>query len=896
MLKTTAGLAVAGVIGIGLGYGASELLRPIAPSGVVTQTMTETQTVATTVTAVTPVEEKRYTSCTTAGPLFAYVKDGRIVRVEPLWYTEEEGRQAGLPWKIEAGGKTFSPPLKYPPGIWAAAARRWVYDPARGKYPLKRIDWNPDGERHPENRGKSDYVRISWEEAYDLIAKEIKRVDAKYGPSAILTYHSPHPEWGSLHYFFSDHQRFWNLTGGHSELTQVPNSWEGWIMGASFVYGFFWSMGSPMEKDVLIDIMQNSTQIVLWATDPITVGLYAGNQAAPYFTWFKELGKQIVAVNPNLSYTAFWADKWIPVIPGTDTALAMAIAHVWITEGTYDKEYLDTHAIGFDEKTLPAEAPAKGSFKSYILGEQDGVPKTPKWAEKICGVKAREIKALAREWASKPTCLCALWSGACRTAYDYEWARMMVTLQAMQGFGKPGVNMWSGRPGAPLDPRQQGLPGYGDGGMNLVANESYDQFKNSIPQVITDGYIDKAILDPPVRWRGASWAVTGGLDNAFIPYEYPMPGMSEVKMIYQRGSSNLHQKADLTTWIKVYQSPKIEFVCVQAPCFESDCTYADIYLPVNTPFERNDITEPGKVGAYAEPLMGGARLAVYTQKCIESLWESKTDMQIYTDLAERLGVKDAYTEGNTEDDWLRKLYAVGKIPLSYEEFKKKGYYLFPFPSDYMQTVYDPQLRWFYQKPAIESPKEGLATPTGKLEIFSTKLFEKYGFEDLKAGIAAIPKYRESWEGRNSHPLVDKYPLQLLTPHPRFRQHGKYDQIPWMRELYKVKGPDGYEHEPIYMNPVDAKARGLKDGDIVRVFNGRGHILCGVSLTAKVVPGAVTASYGSWPDFVERGTYGSLDRAGNSNILTPLRPPEGIQEHSVNQAWNSVLVQVERWVG
>jgi len=894
MLKWTAGLAVAGAVGIGLGYGAGELLRPTTPiPGVVTKTETATTTVTGTVAPPPLEEEKRYTNCTTAGPVFAYVKNGRIMRVEPLWYTEQEAKEAGLPWKIEAGGKTYSPRLQYAPGPWGTAARRWVYDTTRGKYPMKRIDWDPNGDRHPENRGKSGYVRISWDEAYDIIASEIKRVGEKYGRSAILEYHSPHNEWGSLNYFFSSHFRFWNLTGGCTSLTQIPNSWEGWAYGATFVYGFFWSMGSPNETDVIPDIMQNSKQIVLWGTDSLTVALYDGNHSAYFWPWFKELGKKIIAVNPQLSYTAFFADKWIPVIPGTDAALAAAIAYVWITEGTYDQKYLDTHAVGFDEKTLPPGAPAKGSFKSYILGEQDGIPKTPEWAEKISGVKAREIKALAREWASKPTCLLALWSGACRTAYDYEWARMMVTLQAMQGFGKPGVNMWSGRPGAPKDLRQPGLPGYGDGGMNLVANKTYP---NLIPQLINDGLIDKAILEPPVRWIGGSWEITGGLDGAFIPHEYPMPGMSEVRMIYQHGSSNMHQKPDLTTWIKVYQSPKIEFVCVQAPWFESDCTYADVYLPINTPFERNDISEPAKVGVYAEPMCSGARIAVYQQKCIESLWESKTDLQVYTDLADRLGVKDAFTEGNTEDDWLRKLYAVGKLPMSYDDFKKKGYYLFPFPSDYWQTVYNPQLKWFYEK-QITKPEEGLKTPTGKMEIFSTKLFEHYGFEDLKAGIAAIPKYRQSWEGRYAHPLVDKYPLQLLTAHPRLRFHGKYDQLPWLRDLpfVKIKGPDGHEYEPILMNPIDANARGLKDGDVVRVFNDRGQILNAVKLTGKIVPGVVNVCYGSWPDFVEPGTYGSLDRAGNSNILTPLRPPIGIQEHALNQAWNSVLVQVERWV-
>ncbi len=249
-------------------------------------------------------------------------------------------------------------------------------------------------------------------------------------------------------------------------------------------------------------------------------------------------------------------------------------------------------------------------------------------------------------------------------------------------------------------------------------------------------------------------------------------------------------------------------------------------------------------------------------------------------MAERLGFKDKYTEGNTEDDWLRKAYATTNIPLSYEEFKKKGYYVWPYLSDYKPNK---QLQSFYENPQ----KYPLDTPSGKIEIFSQELFKEYGAHNPE--IPPVPHYIPEWEGRYTRSLVDKYPLQLLTRHPKFRFHGKFNDVSWLREIYKVKGPDGYEYEPIYMNPVDAEARGLKDEDIVRVFNDRGQILCGVKTTPRLIGKVVWISYGSWWDLLEPKP-GALDRGGEANFLTPGR---GMSEHHIGTAFNSTLVEVEK---
>jgi trimethylamine-N-oxide reductase (cytochrome c) len=829
--------------------------------------------------------EKRYTNCTTAGAIFAYVRDGRIIRVEPLHVEPEEAQL----WKVTVNGKTYTPPLKTPLLYWGTAARKIVYSENRVKYPLKRIDWDPHGGirlRRTENRGKSQYVRISWDEAFNILEHELKRVRETYGSSAVLATYSPHPDWGALHYFFSDFFRFWNLLG-HTPLVSSPMSWEGWVSGAAFMYGHFMEMGCIPSPDSLQDISENSELIVLWGVDSLTHNIYHGIDQALVYAFWKELGKKVILIDPYFNDTgAAYSDKWIPIIPGTDCALAAAIAYIWITEKTYDKEYLDTHAIGFDEEHLPTEAPPGTSFKNYILGISDGIPKTPEWAAGITGVPSRTIKELAREWASRPTALSCMFSGACRRAYAHEWTRFMVTLQTMQGLGRPGVCLMGAHTSlsGPYDHRQKGPRGYADGGMNLVTEPGIHikhapPFPhNPVSQLLAENILDKAIFDPPVRWRGGT-VFNPNAEFLLRERQYPESGASEVRMLWQRGSSHMCAP-EFNRDISLYKSPRFETIVVQAPWFDRSCRYADIVLPTTTNFERNDLTEPGKPGTFIPPTAVNMRLAVFHQKCIESVGESMTDLEIFAELADRLGIKDAYTEGNSEDDLLRKLYGLTNIPMSYEEFKEKGYFVWNALPDYKPCK---QLKLFYEDPQ-NNPVE---TPSGKIEIFSRTLFRYYGADNPE--IPPVPHYIPDWEGRYSQPLVERYPLQLLTVHPKFRFHGKYDDVSWFNEIYKVRGPDGYEYEPIYMNPADARARSLKNGDIVRVFNARGQILCGVRTTERFLQGVVWVAYGSWYDPLE-DRPGAIDRAGNSNFLTPAR---SMSAHHIGFAFNSVLVEVEK---
>ena len=816
---------------------------------------------------------KRHTACSTAGPLFITTRDDRIVRVEPMQFDSEEVDS----WEIKKNGKTYRPPLTQGILPWGLDFKQITHSDERVGYPMKRIDWDPNGERNTQNRGISDFERISWDEAFDIIETEMKRLIDEYGPSALASGYSPHPEWGELHYFFSDWFRFWHAVGS-TELDTTPISWEGWAAGATFVWGFWQAMGFPPSTDTLQDTTESSELIVLWGADPMFHTVYTGLDEARLWQYWKNLGKKVIAIDPLCNEIAqAAADRWIPINPGTDSALALAILNVWMTEGTYDKEFLDTHAIGWDEEHMPEGAPANLSMEAYVMGRAaDGVEKTPEWAAKITGIPARTIRALAREWAAKPTSLWTEAGGACRREFAHEFSRLCAVLCAAQGIGKPGVNILSGMMSiaGPYDAFQQvGPPGYADGGMNSVI-ESYQM---NTRQFITLQKFPDCMEGTPQKWNGGR-LFNMNKDEWWAPAEYPAPGCSEIRLIWRRGSSWANQP-DRNRHVKALRNPKIETIIVNAPWFDRDCRYADIVLPITTLIERQDITEPGSVGQYVPPAIITLRSAVMTQKAIEPYGESRTDMEVLAEMANRLGFGDFYMDGTDEDGLLERVYGKTNIPVPYEEFKEKGYYVWPQPKDYKPYK---QMQDFYEDPKAHP----LQTDTGLIEIFSTAIYEHYGYNDE---IPPVPHYIPEKEGLEAADLRERFPLMVTMAHPKFRFHGKYNNCSWLSEQYKVIGPDGYPYEPVWMNPVDAEARGLAEGDVVRTFNDRGSALAGLHITDRVMAGTIWQTYGAWDDPLDAGDK-PIDRGGSANVFGN---PGPMSVHHVGGACNSVLVDVEK---
>jgi trimethylamine-N-oxide reductase (cytochrome c) len=335
-------------------------------------------------------EVQRFTNCTTGGPVFVDVKDGKIIRLTPLEFDDTDAPS----WTIEARGQKFTPPRKALVSPWTIAHRSTVYSPKRILTPLKRVDFDPKGDRNIQNRGTSGYEPISWDEAFDMVAEEIIRVKREYGPCAIYTQPSSHQMWGNVGYRFSCYQRFLNAVG--MTYIEAADSWEGWLWGGAHMWGNTHRLGNLEGYDLLEDALQNTEMIVFWSSDPDTtqVGVYAAYESQPRRRWLKDLGVKMVFIDPYFNHTAgMIGDKWLAPRPGTDVPVALAIAFTWLTEGTYDKEYVASKTVGFDSgKTTSSARPTANrrppngrrpnpacSPATSALWRASGPPRRPCW-------------------------------------------------------------------------------------------------------------------------------------------------------------------------------------------------------------------------------------------------------------------------------------------------------------------------------------------------------------------------------------------------------------------------------------------------------------------------------------------------------------------------------------
>jgi len=379
-------------------------------------------------------------------------------------------------------------------------------------------------------------------------------------------------------------------------------------------------------------------------------------------------------------------------------------------------------------------------------------------------------------------------------------------------------------------------------------------------------------------------------------------------MFWRYGGAYIGTMNNTNRWIKMYQSPKLEFVVNQSIWMEGEAQFADLVLPACTNFERWDIGEWANCSGYIPHTANGCnhRIIVLQKKCIEPLGESKSDHDIFALAAERLGFYDKFTEGGLTDlDWVKRMFEVSDLPkyISWEEFERKGYFVVPLPKDYKPT---PALRWFAEGRKRDTPDWGpvggkieglpdavgnLDTQTGKIEFESLSL-KRFDPNDLER--PPVPKYIPSWEGHHTKELISKYPLQLISPHPRFSFHTHHDgKECWMNEVpeHRVRKEDGHYYWVIRINPEDAERRGIKNGDIVKAYNDRGVVLCAAQVTERVPPGVVH-SYESCAIYESIGEPGeSPDRGGCINLLTPHR---FISKNACGQAPNSCLIEIEEW--
>ena len=715
------------------------------------------------------------------------------------------------------------------------AYRSRLYSPERLLYPMKRVG----------KRGESKFKRVSWEEALTEIAERMVYLKQKYGPMALLDQSYAGASYGVLHK--SDQiegllARFLGMFGCRTNSWSVP-SYQGTTFSSRMTFG-------TIEDGNEDDAFAHSKLMIMWGWNPAYT--FHGGNTFYYMRLAKQRGCKFVCVDPQYTDSAAAYDAWwIPIKPNTDAAMMAGMAHYIFANNLHDQSFIDRFCLGMDAGTMPDWAKGRENFKDYILGKSDGQPKTPEWAEPICGVKAEDIKKLAHMYATtKPAALKASWSPG-RNAYGEQYNRMAAALQAMTA----NIGVLGGC-----------AEGVGKGWHSEAVAYPYDEYANVWYASIKSDRWAHAVLNYPnvKREEIGLWPRNDNLDGV-IP---------NIRGIFWQGSDWLNQLTNINKEIaairKLDSQGDSESLLV---CMDSTITptgiWADFLLPIATHFERHDVALPWYKGHYY----------IHRPKVIEPLGESKTDFQVFTELAYRLGFGErynpratrAYFQRNDEVDeaylaawWHDKVMHHQGVTMSWEDFKRHGIYKFKLARPHV--AFQDQI-----EKGIPFP-----TPSGRIEIFSTNLGQitdwtrtAYGYE-----IPAIPKWIEPWESLNS-PLTEKFPFHLVSPHPRWRTHSIFNNIPWLRETYE---------QEVTINAADAKRLGIKTGDTVEVWNDRGKCVVPAYVTERCMPGVAVLHEGSWMDLDANG----VDRSGNPDFLTLDEPsPAGAF------AYNTVLVDIKR---
>lgn len=725
--------------------------------------------------------------------LKAHVKDGKIIRFET-----DNGEDPQL--RACLRGRAY---------------RQKVYHPNRLKYPMRRI-----GER-----GEGKFERISWDEALDIVANKMKEIKEKYGNSSILFVPGAGNQ-GMLH-GVTPVGLMLNQFGGYTRMWGAA-SYEGPLFASMATYGTM--MTGNAREDML-----NSNLIIMWGWNPANTVWDPGTPLM--LARAREKGIKIINIDPIFTDSAaVLADQWIPIRPGTDSAMLIAMAYVIITENLQDQNFIDKYTVGYYK------------YKAYIVGEVDGVPKTPEWAEAITKVPAHTIINLAKEYAmSKPAALIAGW-GPARTALGEQYSRAANVLCAITGnigikggYASGFMRAYYSRETVISSRRKQTGP--------IKKDEKKESEQKQTPR---GNPVD---FRAPPR-KDALYKLRGGTNPARTRihfneyYDAILQGReggfpADLKMAYIAAENRLNQYSNVNKGIKALKS--LEFIVVHEQFMTPTAKFADILLPINTFMERNDIAVPWL----------GSPYYIYLNKAIDSLYESKSDLEICKELAKKLGI-EAGLLNLPEEQILRIFTSPRKDIKSYDEMKRDGFY--------KVKVDEPFVAFREQ---IEDPENNpFPTLSGKIEIYCEHMAELN-----IPNMPPIPKYL-SHEEHYDAPLAKKYPLQLLTPHNKRRTHSSLSMIPWLEEV---------EPHGVWINPIDANERKISHGDLVDIFNDRGRVRIPANITERIVPGTVVIYQGAWYNPDKDG----VDHGGCGNVLTKdTRSPGGAFP------MNSALVEVE----
>ncbi|SMY31613.1 Trimethylamine-N-oxide reductase 1 precursor [Photobacterium malacitanum] len=729
------------------------------------------------------------------------------------------------------------------------AVREVVYNPARVKYPMIRIDWLKQGYKSDTTqRGNNRFVRVPWSQALDFMYHEMERVQNNFGPSALYAGHTGWQSVGKLHNAGTMMKRGVSLHG--TTLGKMGDYSTGaaqvilpYVAGAMEVYEQQTSW--PL-------VLEHTDTIVMWASDPIKnlqVGwLVPDHSPYKYYEQLAEKVKnkeiKVIYVDPVVSSTQkAVGGEQIRVNPQTDVPLMLAIAHTLYTENLYNKEFVADYTTGLDK------------FMPYVLGETDVITKNPEWAEKICGIKADDIRALARTMAKGRTQIIGGWCLQ-RMQHGEQYAWMLVVLAAMLGqIGLPGGGFgfgWHYNDAGSITSNGPLMSGFsGVTGVDPIHSGSYNGYSTFIPVA---RFVD--CIDNPGKT----------IDYNGQKIKYPF-----MKMAIFSGNNPFGHHQDRNKMIKAWT--KLQTVVSIDHQWTATCRFADIVLPATTTYERNDIEQ------YGNHSNAGV---IALRKIVEPMFESKDDFEIFSELCSRYNREEAFTGGKTQMEWIEEIYNGARLQgrglgVRMPNFKKfwdgEGFIEFPAGKEWIRH------ESFRNEPDLEP----LGTASGLIEIYC-KTIADMGYNDCQGH----PMWFEKTERSHGGPRSDRFPINMQSTHPKDRLHSQLCSSTDFRATYAVA-----DREPIFINTEDAAARGIKSGDIVRVFNDRGQVMAGAVVTDDYLPGVCRLQEGAWYSPLEGGKAGTICTYGDPNVLT-----EDIGSSSLAQATSAAaaLVQIEKYTG
>lgn len=703
--------------------------------------------------------------------------------------------------------------------------------PTRIDKPMIRQSWLEHGPGHGVDlRGGGPFVAVTWEKAEKLVAAELTRVRDNFGNSAIYAGSYGWASAGRFHHAQSQVHRFLNCIGGY---TRSKNTYS--FAAAEVIVPHVLGTFRPYLVNTTSwpSIARNTRLFVAFGGVPLKNGQINQGGIGRHcqqdgLTAAHQAGVDFVNISPCASDLADVAAEWLAIRPSTDTALMLGLAHILIDEGLCDLAFLKRYTVGFE------------TFRAYLMGETDGVPKSADWAAAISDIPATNLRSLARRMAAERTMLSVSWS---LTRQDHGeqtfWAA--IALAALIG--------------------QIGLPG-GGFGFGYSATNSIGLDYTSVPgAALPQGDNPVADFIPVAR-------VSDMLLNPGETFDYDGQRLTypDVRLVYWAGGNPFHHHQDLNRMISAWRRP--DTIIVNEWCWNASAKHADIVLPCTTPLERDDIAISPR-----DPYV------IAMSKAIEPIGEARDDYEIFRGIARQMGVEQAFTEGRSTEDWLRWLYDLTRARASeqtiemppLEELRRTGWFRSDPPSQ--PTV---MLEAFRNDPETNP----LGTPSGRIEIFSETVGH-FGYADC----LGHPSWFEpaEWLGQQER----RYPLHLISNQPKDKLHSQLDHGSVSR-AGKIDG-----REPIVLNPLDAASRGIQAGDMVRLFNARGACLGVAVIDDELREGVIRQSTGAWYDPDRPGEIGALCKHGNPNVLTLDKGTSSLAQGPIA---HSCLVDVERYDG